>query len=126
MAANGRKFNLLDKKEEKIAKRSKSCWQKNQICRKQLESQETIGKRAETKMIKTEQETKEKQDRSARNARRRCRSGTPGDAREVPTEHFQKKNLCKSMIASSTVAGVKTSSHWARTVSPLLARNKYI
>ena len=43
--------------------------------------------------MKVEQETKEKLDRSASNARRRCRSGTPGDAREVPTEHFQKKDV---------------------------------
>ena len=65
-------------------------------CRKQLKSQETT-KRGETKIIKAEQETKEKLDRSASNARRRCRSGTPGDAREVPSEHFQKKDPSKSM-----------------------------
>ena len=35
------KFNLLDKKEETIAKKFKSCWQKNQMCRKQLKGQET-------------------------------------------------------------------------------------
>ena len=39
---------------------------------------------------------KPKLDRSASNARKRCLSGTPGEAREVPTEHFQKKDPSKS------------------------------
>ena len=45
-----------------------------------------------------EQEIKEKLDRSARNARRLYRSGTPGNARGAPTEHFQQKNIYISMF----------------------------
>ena len=93
--ANGRKFNLLHKKAEKIAKSSKSCWQKSQICRKQLKSQETTGKTNRNKNNEAEQEIKEKLDRSASNARRRCPSGTPGNARGAPTENFQQKYICK-------------------------------
>ena len=45
------------------------------------------------KIDKVEREIKEKLERSARNARRRCRSGTPGNARGAPTEHFQQKYI---------------------------------
>ena len=44
---------------------------------------------------KVEQETKEMLDRSARNGRRRCPSGTPGDARDAPIKHFQQKGKNK-------------------------------
>ena len=53
LAAKGKKFNLLDKKEEKIAKCSKSCLQKNQICTKQLKSLETTGKTSRKKSNKS-------------------------------------------------------------------------
>ena len=51
--------------------------------------------RATTKK-RAKEETKEKIDRSVSNERRRCPSGTPGDARDAPTEHFQQKyqNKC--------------------------------
>ena len=34
----------------------KSCWQKNQICRKQLRVKKHLTKQAETKIVKAEQE----------------------------------------------------------------------
>ena len=51
------------KRKNKSRKGSKSCWQKNQICRKQLKSQETTGETSRSKNIKAEQEIKEKLDR---------------------------------------------------------------
>ena len=41
---------------------------------------------------KVEQQIKEKLDRPARKGRRQCPSGTPGDARDAPSEHFQQKD----------------------------------
>ena len=42
-----------------------------------------------------EQEIKEKLGRSASNGRRRCPTGTPGDARDAPTEHFRQEDKNK-------------------------------
>ena len=42
------------------------------------------------KIVKKD-EIKENLDRSACKERRRCPSGTPGDARDAPTELFQQK-----------------------------------
>ena len=50
-----------------------------------------------------EQEIKEKLDRSARNARRLYRSGTAGNARGAPTEHFQPKDICRYVYTSKLV-----------------------
>ena len=50
-----------------------------------------IKLRATTKQ-RVKEEIKEKLDRSASNDRRRCPSGTPGDARDAPIEHFQQKD----------------------------------
>ena len=88
-------YYMIHKKEEKSRKGSKLCWQENQICRKQLKSQEITGKTSRNNNNKAEQEIKEKLDRSVSNARRWCRSGTPGNARGAPTEHFQQKDICK-------------------------------
>ena len=78
----------------------------NRICRKQLKSPETIGKTSRNKNSKTEQETNEKLDCSASNARRRCPSGTPGNARGSPTEHFQQKDIYRYVyILGGGVAG---------------------
>ena len=44
---------------------------------------------------KVEQKIKEKLDRSASNGRRQCPSGTPGDARDESTEHFQQNDKNK-------------------------------
>ena len=53
-----------------------------------------IKLRATTKQ-RVKEEIKEKLDRSASNDRRRCPSGTPGDARDAPIEHFQQKDKNK-------------------------------
>ena len=69
--------------------------------RKQLQNPRNnvylTGKTGTYENDKAEREIKEKLvDRSAsNNARRRCRSGTPGNAREVPIEPAQKKDLSK-------------------------------
>ena len=96
---NGGKWyevQLTKLKRKQPRKCSKSCWQKNQFCRKQLKVKNHLAKRAEAKIIKNaEQEIKEKFDRFASNAGRGCRSGTPGNARGAPTEHFEQKDIYK-------------------------------
>ena len=63
--------------------------------------QETTGKTSRNKNDKTEQEIEEKLDRSASNERRRCRSGTPGNARGAPTEHFFSRSISIGMFIYS-------------------------
>ena len=66
---------------QEVAEKSRNTWQKT----------------SRNKNNKAEQEIKGKLNRSASNGRRRGRSGTPGYARDAPTEQFQKKNLSKSI-----------------------------
>ena len=71
---------------------------------KQLKNQETTGKTSKKKNSRVEQEVKEKLDRSASNARRRCPSGTPGDATDAPTEQFQQKDKNMSFYVNKCAA----------------------
>ena len=67
-------------------------------------SADMVKLRACTKQM-VEIKEKLKLDRSASNGRRRCRSGTPGDARDAPTEHFRQKDPSKKFY----VRGVYSS-----------------
>ena len=72
------------------------------------EKSRTNWQNAETKKKKAEQ-IKEKLDLPASNGRRRCRSGTPGDARDAPTEHFQQKDLSKSITVTAMTVAVNVT-----------------
>ena len=78
-----------------MRKGSKSCWQKKRIYIKQLKSQETTGKTSRNTNYKAEREIKESWTVPQVSARRRRRSGAPGNARGAPTEHFQQKYIYK-------------------------------
>ena len=61
ITGNGRKFNLLHEKEEKIAKRFKTVFgRKTKFCRKQLKSQEATGKTSKKNKKKMQNEQNKK------------------------------------------------------------------